>query len=200
VTYQSITNGPPLYTKGTTAIDPTIDLQAPMEVVSQVARSNGVDNTPYTTTYAYVAAQMDNNGRGFLGFRQRIATDPQTQIMETTTYLQTFPYIMQVASDVKTLNGVTLSETTNSYGSTVLSGGSTQVLLNETVTGGNDLGGYPLPTTTTTYQYDAYNNARQIAVSVSDNSTKTTTNTFNNDTTNWYLGRLLTSTVTSTAP
>lgn len=74
-----------------------------------------------------------------------------------------------------------------------------QVLLSETVTGGNDLGGYPLPTTTTTYQYDAFNNATQIAVSVDDGSSKTTNNTFTNDTTNWFLGRLTASSVTSTA-
>jgi hypothetical protein len=210
VTYQSITAGPPLYTKGTTATDPTVDLKGSMQVVSQVTRSNGIGGT-VSTAYTYATAQMDNNGRGFLGFQTVTATDLQTNIVETMTYLQTYPYIMQQASDTKMLNGTTLSTTTNTYASNSLTpagvgGTREQLLLNQTVTGGNDLGGYALPTTTTSYAYDAYNNATQIAVSVNDGSTKTTNNTFYNDTTisngtqHWFLGRLTNSSVTSTAP
>jgi hypothetical protein len=204
VTYQSITNGPPLYTKGNSAVDPQVDVQAPMQVVSQVNRSNGIGGT-VSTTYAYAAARMDNDGRGFEGFRQVTATDLQTNIVETSSYVRAYPYTMQLSTDTKTLGSITLSTTTNTYGSISLTpagvgGVREQVLLNQTVTGGSDLGGYALPTTTTSYTYDAYNNATQIAVSVNDDSSKTTTNTFTNDTTNWFLGRLTASSVTSTAP
>lgn len=204
VAYDSITNGPPLYTKGTRATDPTVDIKAPMQVVSRVTRSNGIGGT-VATAYTYATAQMDNNGRGFLGFQTVTATDLQTNIVETATYLQTYPFIMQQASDTRILGSTTLSSTSNTYGSNALTptgvgGIREQVLLSQTVTGGNDLGGFPLPTTTTTYQYDAFNNATQIAVAVNDGSSKTTNNTFTNDTTNWFLGRLITSSVTSTAP
>jgi len=197
-TYSSITNSA-VYTKGTTATDPSVDVQAPMEVVTQVSKSNGI-NGFYSMTYAYAAARLDNNGRGFLGFRQVTATDPQTGIVQTTSYLRAYPYIMQVATDTKTLGSVTLSTTTNTYGSIALGGTRYQVLLTQTQTSGADLDGSPLPTTTSAFTYDAYNNATQIAVSISDGSTKTTNNTFNNDTTNWFLGRLTASSVTSTAP
>lgn len=203
VTYQSIANGPPLYTKGTTAVDPQVDVQAPMQVVSQVNRSNGIGGT-VSTTYAYAAARMDNSGRGFQGFRQVTATDLLTNIVETSSYVRAYPQTMQLATDTKTLGSITLSSTTNTYGSISLTpagvgGVREQVLLNQTVTGGSDLGGYPLPTTTTNYKsYDAYNNAQVIEVCLSDGSSKTTNNTFINDTTNWYLGRLTTSSVTST--
>jgi hypothetical protein len=197
-TYSSITNSA-VYTKGTTATDPTVDVQAPMEVVTQVSKSNGVGGS-YLMTYAYAGAQLDNNGRGFLGFRQITVTDPQTNIVQTTTYRQDYPYIMQVATDTKTLGSATLSTTTNTYGSNALGGTRFQVLLTQTQTSGADLDGSALPTTTSAFTYDAYNNATQIAVSISDGSTKTTNNTFTNDTTNWFLGRLTASSVTSTAP
>jgi hypothetical protein len=198
-TYSSIANGPPLYTKGTTATDPTVDVQAPMQVVSQVSKSDGVGGL-YAMTYAYAGAQLDNNGRGFLGFRQVTVTDPKTNIVQTTTLRQDYPYIMQVATNTKTLGSTTLSATTNTYGSNTLGGTRYQVLLTQTQTSGADLDGSALPTTTSAFTYDAYNNATQIAVSVSDGSTKTTNNTFTNDTTNWFLGRLTASSVTSTAP
>jgi hypothetical protein len=197
-TYSSITNSA-VYTKGTTATDPTVDVQAPMEVVSRVDKSNGVGGL-YSMTYAYAAARLDNNGRGFLGFRQVSVTDLQTGIVQTTTYRRDYPYIMQVGTDTKTLGSVTLSTTTNTYGSIALGGTRYQVLLTQTQTSGADLDGSALPTTTSAFTYDAYNNATQIAVSISDGSTKTTTNTFTNDTTNWFLGRLTASSVTSTAP
>jgi hypothetical protein len=143
---------------------------------------------------------MDNNGRGFLGFSKVVATDLQTNIVETVNYLQTYPYIMQVAQDTKTLGSTTLSSTTNTYGANALGGTRYQLLLNQTQTTGSDLDGSSLPETTISYNYDAYNNATQVAVSVNDGSSKTTTNTYTNDTTNWFLGRLTNSSVTSSAP
>jgi hypothetical protein len=57
-----------------------------------------------------------------------------------------------------------------------------------------------LPTVTTSNQYDSFGNATQVVVSTSDGYGKTTINTYTNDTTNWYLGRLTQSSVTSVAP
>lgn len=56
-----------------------------------------------------------------------------------------------------------------------------------------------LPTVTTSNQFDGFGNPTQITVSTGDGFAKTTTNTYSNDTTNWFLGRLLRATVTSTA-
>ena len=72
-----------------------------------------------------------------------------------------------------------------------------QTFLSQSYAAGNDLDGSALPTTASAFTYDAYNNATQIAVTLSDGSGKTTNNTFTNDTTNWFLGRLTGSTVTS---
>ena len=48
--------------------------------------------------------------------------------------------------------------------------------------------------------YDIYGNATQVTVSTPDGYSKTTTNTYVNDTGNWYLGRLTNATVSSTKP
>lgn len=55
----------------------------------------------------------------------------------------------------------------------------------------------------TSYQYNSYGNPTQIATSTQDgvsNATflKTVTNTYDNDITHWFLGRLTNATVTST--
>ena len=70
----------------------------------------------------------------------------------------------------------------------------------QSVESGNDLNGAPLPTVTTTMSYDAYGNATSVIVSTPDGYSKNTTNTFVNDTANWFLGRLTRSTTQSTSP
>jgi hypothetical protein len=74
------------------------------------------------------------------------------------------------------------------------------VSLAQNVSSGSDLDGSALPTVTTANQYDAFGNATQVVVSTPDGFSKTTTNVFTNDTTNWYLGRLVGASVTSVAP
>ncbi|MFO3796494.1 MAG: hypothetical protein ACK8QZ_04315, partial [Anaerolineales bacterium] len=63
-----------------------------------------------------------------------------------------------------------------------------------------ELTGAALPAVTTGYQYDTYGNATQVGVSTGDGHVKTTVNTYANDATNWLLGRLARSEVTSSAP
>jgi hypothetical protein len=197
-TYKSLTDAM-VYTKDNTATDPVVDVQMPLQVVSRIDVSNGIGGT-LATAYAYVGAKSDINGRGFLGFRQMKTTDLQTNIVQTTTYRQDYPFLFSVASDTQALGGSTLSATTNTYGSTSLGGTRYQVFLTQSQSIKNDLDGTAVPTATTSYQYDAYNNATQVTVATSDGYSKTTNNTYTNDATNWLLGRLTASTVTAQAP
>jgi hypothetical protein len=103
-------------------------------------------------------------------------------------------------SETGSLNELTLSHTANSYEAVDLGGTRRRIFLTQSISSGADLNGVALPSTTTTYQYDAYNNATQIAETTSDGFGKTITNTYSNDTTNWLLGRLLTADATSQAP
>lgn len=198
LTYKSLTDSA-VYTKDNTAVDPVIDVQMPLQAVSRIDVSNGIGGT-LATAYAYVGAKTDINGRGFLGFRQMKTTDLQTNIVQTTTYRQDYPFLFSVANESQTLASATLGATTNTYGSTSLGGTRYQVFLTESQTTKNDLDGTAVPSATTSYQYDAYNNATQITVATSDGYSKTTNNTYTNDTTNWLLGRLTAATVTAQAP
>jgi len=198
VTFKSLTDGT-VYTKDSTAIDPVLDVQMPLQVVSRIDVSNGIGST-FAVSYAYVGAKIHLDGRGFLGFRQTRVTDLQTNIVQTTTYRQDYPYLNLVASETQTLAATTLSATGNTYGATSLGGTRYQVFLAQSQTDKADLDGAALPTATTTYQYDAYNNATQVSAVTTDGYGTTTTNSYTNDATNWLLGRLTSSTVASQAP
>jgi hypothetical protein len=184
-----------------------MDIQAPFYVVSQVTTSNGVGGT-YSSNYSYAGAKLDLSGRGFLGFRQMTVKDPQTGITDITNYLQSFPYLGLVSSTMRTAGTQTLGQSTNTFQFSNVSGTTTigpssapyQVSLSQNVSSGADLDGSALPTVTTSNQYDGLGNATQIVVSTPDGFSKTTTNTYTNNTTNWYLGRLTQSSVTSFAP
>jgi hypothetical protein len=177
ITYQPLTNSS-TYTKDTSAVYPTQDLQVAMYVVSRVDASNGIGGT-YSSTYAYAGAKAQLRGRGFLGFRQMQVTDLQTSIVKTTTYRQDFPYIAVTASVIAAKGSQTLNQTTNSFqflnaaGAATLSAPSItsapyRASVLQSVTSSFDLDGSAIPTSTTSYQYDAYNNATQVSVVTSD--------------------------------
>jgi len=209
IAYLPLTNGG-VYTKDSganAASYPVQDLQSPLYIVSQVITSNGVGGT-YSSSYSYAGAKLDLSGRGFLGFRQMTVKDLQTGISDTTNYLQSFPYVGLAASTTRTVGAQTLGQSVNTFqfsnsgGTTTVSPSSApyQVSLSQNVSSGADLDGSALPTVTTSNQYDGFGNARQVVISTSDGFSKSTTNTYTNDTTNWYLGRLTQSSVTSVAP
>jgi len=143
-----------------------------------------------------------------LGFAQTSVKDLQTNIVSTTTYRQDFPYVGLSSSSLRLLDTLTLSQTTSSFQFSNASGAASvsptgapyKVSLASSVTSSHDLDGTALPTVTSTYQYDAFGNATQVAVSSPDGFSKTTVNTYINDSAHWLLGRLTRATVTSQAP
>jgi hypothetical protein len=209
ITYQPLTNAS-VYSKDNTATYPVQDMQVPIYVVSRVDASNGVGGV-YSGSYTYAGAKADVSGRGFLGFRQMKVTDLQTGIVETANYLQNFPYVGVLASKTKTLSTLTLGQATSTYQFSNSSNGATvsvpsgtgapyRVSVAQSVSSGSDLDGTALPSTTSTFQYDAFGNSTQVAIANSDGYSKTTTNIYTNNATNWLLGRLTASTVTGQAP
>jgi len=188
ITYKPCTDGT-TYTKDSTAGYPLVDLQGPMQVVNRVNHSNGIGGES-SSTYTYAGGKAHLDGRGFLGFRQVKTTDLQTNLSQTTTYRQDFPFIGLVATEVKALNAVTLSSVANSYNATDLGGTRRKVFLSQSQVTATDLDGTALPSVTSTFQYDAHGNATQITATHSDGYSKSTTNTYSNDAANWLLGRL----------
>ncbi len=180
----------------------------------------------YSSTYSYAGAQADLQGRGFLGFSKMSVTDIQTDIVQTTTYGTKFPLTGMVLGQTKVYcpvlpcnaTAVTLNTTANTYDNIDLGMGTDGVArkfiaIQQSVVASFDLDGTAMPTTTATYTYDCdgggtspcagttgFGNALTVKVSVSDGSSKTTTNTYANDATYWYLGRLLTASTQSVVP
>ncbi|MGJ5135614.1 FG-GAP-like repeat-containing protein [Bradyrhizobium oligotrophicum] len=206
ITYKALTDST-VYTKDSGGTYPTINLKLPLYVVSRVDTSNGVGGT-YSSSYLYAGAKADLRGRGMLGFRQMTVQDLQTGIADTTQFRQDFPYIGMVDSTTRLLGSQVLGQSTNTYqfsnavGSTTISPSSApyRVSLAQNVSSGSDLDGSALPTVTTANQYDVYGNATRVTVSTPDGFSKTTVNSYSNDPSLWYLGRLTRATVTSLRP
>ncbi len=189
-----------VYTKGTGAVYPRYDFQAPVFVVSAMTSPNGIGGT-YASTYKYAGAQFHVTGRGFLGFASQTSTDSQTGVIQTTNFRQDFPYIGKMSSQTKVLSGVTLNSETNTYSLGTLPWSGTYFpYLSQKVTTSKDLDGTAMPTTTTTYAYDTYGNATQVTNSTPDGASQTTNSTYTNDTINWHLGRLSGSSATNVTP
>jgi hypothetical protein len=202
-----------VYTKQTTAVYPVIDVQAPMYVVSKVTTSNGAGgalNTAYK--YFYLTAEA-GTGRGLLGFRRVEATQAETQIRTQTYYSQSWPYVGMPTSTRKYLAGYgnadLLSQTvysheclhpSNGVACTVAYGKTYFPYISKSVESSWDLNGAALPVVTTETDYDRWGNATQVKVSTPDGYSKTTTNSYTNDESKWFLGRLQRSTVTSATP
>lgn len=208
-TYDRLNKGAPLYSKGPSVSYPDQNMNGPFYVVSRVDSSNGLGtcvppnmNNCLSATYSYTGAQSSLDGRGFLGFAQTVSTDLQTHMVQTTNYSTAFPYIALITSR-STMNGaVTLNTLTNQYGTNADCGatpsaGVNVVCLLESQAASTDLNGAPFPSTTTNYTYDNFGNPLTVSSSVSDGSSKVVTSTYNNDTVNWYLGQLLTTSVRS---
>ncbi len=208
VSYDRLNKNGTFYTKGTGSTYPIQDMDGPVYVVSRVDSSNGIGSCVppgtmtgcYGTTYAYGGAKTSLDGRGFLGFSQMSVTDVQSHIVQTTTYRTDYPYTGMVAAQTKvcpatycSAGAVTLSSTANTYTATSLGGTRYFVSLQQSVAAANDADGTALPTVTTAYTYDAYGNALTVRADVTGGSYTLTTNTYNNDTANWFLGRMLTS-------
>lgn len=112
--YESLTNGAPFYTEGSSAQNPTRDIQPAMQVVSDYEESAGTGSAnKYTFTYS--GAQTDLQGRGFLGFASRTITDVFSGTTETVKYAQAFPQTGLVTADtvVSNSSNATVSDVEN---------------------------------------------------------------------------------------
>jgi RHS repeat-associated protein len=113
-------NGGGVYTDDAVALEPnTAYSMMPMRVVKSVVADNGTraegGEGVGTTTYQYSSLRASSNGHGSLGFKRVIATDP-SNVVTTTTYSQTYPYIGRPVSVVRSKSSLgTLQETDTVY-------------------------------------------------------------------------------------
>jgi hypothetical protein len=185
---------------------PVINLQEPVYVVSSATVSDG-NGGVLTNNYIYGGLKADLKGRGSLGFRYQKVTQADADINSTTFFRQDYPYIglpCQTEKRVSSTNTL-VNASVLSYANAPKTEGSAISqfpYLTQSVEQNFELSGSLINTATKTNQYDGYGNATQIVLNSGDGYSKTTTNVYYNDTSNgnWLLGRLLRSTVTSTAP
>ncbi len=200
-----------VYTKDANAVYPQRDVQKPIYVVASVTDTvGGLSNT---TQYKYGGLKEDLTGRGALGFRWVESRQVESGITVRTEYRQDFPYAGRVAKVLKTIanggSGGKISEITNTYACIDVTTGSNCVValgkryfpyVSQIVDASWDLNGAAFPTITTSNQYDVWGNLTKQVRASSDGPVTTTVNTYANDTTNWFIGQLIRSEVTTTTP
>ena len=188
-----------------------VDIQFPMRIVSEVETDDGIGGQ-HRTTYMYGGAKIDLKGRGFLGFRWMNAKDEQTEVLTTTEYRQDFPYIGQVDySHTYTTDGqddTHLTVLDSTWSTLSLNAGKTEFPyvsqnVSETYEHDDGVNNLPIATVTSTSTYDTHGNPTDITVSTAGDGqifTEATTSTYENDTANWFLGRLVCAQVQSMVP
>ncbi len=219
--YKPLTD-PTVYTKGTAAVYPNYDIVGAMYVVSSVATRNAVDGDAFTvqttpavvestSTYTYERGLAVLDGHGYQGFSAVQSTNVDTGITSRTEYVTGDPYLAgHPARQVQTLStGVVISETVNSWTSnpTTLSNGMktyfpyTTQSVTKAYEINNGVGAAPIKITTVSGQaYDAYGNLTHSLTDYGGGFAEETTSLYNNDTSNWWLGRLYDTVVTQTSP
>ena len=197
ITYKYMSNDS-VHTKGTTNDYPLSSFTATWPVVYQVKTPNGIGGQN-TMTYKYENALIHRGGRGVLGFEKVIVKDETNNTTTTTEYgVEPHKYIAAPTRSQTKIGNRIVSEKETVY-NTLYSNDtfysyhpvSTTDRTYEYTSG--DL----LSETTTTYTYDSYGNVTQMVSTLGDITT-TTVNSYTNDTNNWILGRLTSSTVTKT--
>lgn len=213
ITYKPLTDSS-VYIKDSGALDPYMDIQVPLYVVSSVASSNGIGGVR-TVNYRYTGAKAHLTGGGFLGFRQYQIEDVDAGIKSLTTYAQDYPHQgLPLTVEKRNSANVLLNSITNTWGFDTNAAYGAQyhaAKLTQSVESSYELNGALITTLTTCSQYDGYGNPINIAVWSASIScaappaktglyVKETVNTYTNDLVNWYLGRLTSATVISTTP
>jgi hypothetical protein len=214
-----------VHTKDAGYTAPVLNLQGGVYLVSRVTSGNGVGGT-VSRSFVYWGARADTQGRGFLGFSAIEEIDEASGIWSRRWFSQTFPHTGLVIASSRQMNtGQFLSQANFELGCTdFVSGSSCTVApgkryfphVSAAVETHNDLNGAFMTRMCTQNTFDVHGNATQVKVtdlsvggtcpvlpSAPTGATafsKNTINEFTNDTTNWFLGRLKKSTVTSTTP
>ncbi|MEQ1622936.1 MAG: VCBS repeat-containing protein, partial [Methylococcales bacterium] len=195
---------------------PILNTQDAQYVVSTAGVSDG-NGGVLTNNYTYGGAKVHLKGRGSLGFRTQKVTQVEADTSSITYFRQDYPYIGLPCQSEKTITSTNkvIGTSQLSYANSVLTTGTAASqfpYLTQSVERNFELNApvnaAPINSTVTTNQYDGFGNATQITVTSGDGEvnamtnvySKTTTNVYSNDSTNWLLGRLLRSTVTSTTP
>ena len=208
VTYAALTDGA-VHTQSTGSSYPTLDIQAPLYVVSSLKEDDGLGGQS-ETTYKYSGAKVHVEGYGFLGFATVQATEAATGLISKTTYSQAYPFRgLATRAEVLQPDLTPMSVVATTYASIETHAGKktffpfVDINANESY----ELDGSLVTKVTTNSDYDTFGNPTNIFLTTMDGTspptetfTTTTASDYHNDTTNWFLGRLICTRVTQTVP
>ncbi|MCP4304379.1 MAG: hypothetical protein GY788_05775, partial [bacterium] len=207
VDYKRLTDAT-IYTKGSTAAYPEVDVAFPMNVVAEVRADDGIGGQN-SQTYAYEGLRVHVKGLGNLGFRKMVLTDVATGIVTESTYSQDWANHHQGLLEMgRTIapGGTVLEEKTVDWDVRFFPTVDGSLLCfrftPQTVTTKHDLNGVQTVTVTEDSVFDDFGNPTQVTsttIAGADTFTKITDNTYTNDTVNWILSRLTQATVTHQA-
>ncbi|MGI0116627.1 FG-GAP-like repeat-containing protein, partial [Zooshikella sp. RANM57] len=195
LTYQPITDKS-IFTKSTNSQYPVIDKPPVVYVVAQAAQANGIGGY-LTTDYHYQGLKRHLRGVGALGFAEITSTQVETGIKTTDYYLQDVANRkigLLSRSQTWSATGVLLKDTQQTWQVNTLDDGGIkrfQTHLVSRETQQKSLQDEWLSTLTETFQYDDWGNtteAKQIIKDALGQQTSATTNTYQNDESNWLIG------------
>jgi RHS repeat-associated protein len=210
VVYKPLTS-PDVYTKGTAAAYPQVDVIDSRQVVSAVATSSGIGAGVNTTTYKYSTGRFDASGRDFRGFGTTEVNSPNS-VTTTTTRSLDFPFYISTAGEFVEVKhaGVTILQSLSGSSATsplTANGKNYLAVPVSNVTRTWDLNGAFQSWAETSFSnYDAYGNAQLITAThkdingTADGFSESTTITYSNDTVNWVLGLPALQAVTRKSP
>ncbi len=174
-------------------------------------------NANSSVSYTYEGLKTQPAGRGSLGFHVTSITDEQTGITTKNTFLQEFPFtgLLKKTETFVPNNATALNETNFTYTKLANLNGANAVPLRpvltqsvtnnqaaDTITASSQvtISGVLNTVTTLFENYDAYGNVGKTTATITGDGTTYSTvseNTYSNDSSRWYIGRVLTTKVTT---
>ncbi len=190
-----------IFTRGKTNSYPLVSIGSSWPVVSSVSTPDGLGGIN-VISYKYEDALFHKDGKGLLGFAKCFIKDETTNSLTTTEYsVNTEKYVIAPVHSQTTINDRKTEEcdyaytlktnyASSSYNSSIYTyvPTTTHQRSYEFNTGG------VVKDITTSNEYDNFGNATKTIIE--DGNVETTiVNTFTNDTENWILGRITSSTI-----
>ena len=198
-------NDPSVYTRGADTVYPKRNVLDVAPLVSQQRTSNALGGW-LTTDYTYQGRRADLRGRGDLGFEKVTSVDRTTNITTDTSLSQDFPFTgIPVRDKATQANGVILKDASFTPSSFTTAGGALFPYISASTQTTRDLNNASIATTSKQVNaggIDAYGNitsSTETVVADGDTFTTTTTNSYDNLTTDWLIGLLRRTSVTKTA-
>ena len=193
IRYRPLTDGD-VYTQGTGAQYPVVDVQSAQHVVSRVDSVNGIGGR-HTVEYRYEGLKFHMTGRGSYGYARETAYYRQTGKREVTEYDQSaFPIAGNVSRRAEYLGDQLLNESITHYSVSSHHAGVNSLHADQTVERSYELNGELITQVTLRSEdIDAWGNVGQVTVTTEgggESVTQITQSQYAHPTDRWHLGRL----------